>query len=209
MLQERLRQSLLRDSLLLRSVGHPPSPGAPVARDLLPRPPDSPLLPLQAQPPPASPATGKLLPDAMPAHPGPPAPSCPLAGLPAQSLQPQLPPWGPARGALQPPVLSPIKQPLPAALVAASPSRCAPGQAAPLLLASSCLNVPEPAQLLLLAGRGGIWKGLTRQSPTPSQRCSSSPGLWANPDPISPRVPSLCPCPGLPPSCSDIHPPAC
>lgn len=58
---------------------NPGDPAAPTARHPRAHPADGPLLPLQAQLPPASLATGKLLPYASPARPGPgPAPS-PLA----------------------------------------------------------------------------------------------------------------------------------
>lgn len=73
-LQEWLRQSVLRDTPPLRSVRCPPAPGGPAAS--VAHPVDSSLLPLQVQPPPTSPATGELLPDTSPACPGPgPAPS--------------------------------------------------------------------------------------------------------------------------------------
>lgn len=60
-LQEWLRQGLLLDAPPLRSVGRLGTPAAPPARHPHARPAHDPLLPSQEQPPPASPATGKLL----------------------------------------------------------------------------------------------------------------------------------------------------
>lgn len=134
-LQEWLRQGLLRDAPPLRSVGHPPTPGSPW------HPRHGAPVPLTAL---CSLCRYSRL---LPAHP---QGSCCLMRVPhTQAPAPHRPPWpdhapgsepsasasspgSPARGAPQPPTLSPIKQPLPDTFMAASLSHCAPSQAAAL-----------------------------------------------------------------------------
>lgn len=152
-LQERLWQGLLRDAPPLRSVRHPPTPGLPQHPQHSTHVP----VPLMAL---CSLCRRSRLPPAWPQ-----GSCCPTRVLHAQALAPHSPsqpgrapssepsasassPGSPTWGVPQPPALSPIKQPLPAALVATFPSRHAPGRAAAL---------PTPSHILPTTAAAESW----------------------------------------------------